>query len=155
MVEDQSVLSRDGFHSVDHWARVSANGRKLSPLTGANLAVVELFALFHDSRRLSEGSDPEHGRRAAKFATEMRAEWFEVSDREMFLLVEAIEFHSDGLTEAEITIQTCWDSDRLDLGRVGITPDVRFLCTEAARSDEILDWAHKRAANSRSPAKRA
>ena len=28
-------------------------------------------------------------------------------------------------TEADITIQTCWDSDRLDLGRVGMMPEPR------------------------------
>ncbi len=29
------------------------------------------------------------------------------------------------------TIQSCWDADRLDLGRVGIIPNKRFLSDEA------------------------
>jgi uncharacterized protein len=43
------------------------------------------------------------------------------------------------------TIQTCWDADRLDLGRVGITPHPSRLCTEAARRPEMIRWADGRA----------
>ena len=39
---------------------------------------------------------------------------------------------------------TCWDADRLDLGRVGIRPDPRRLFTAAARSPELLSWAYQR-----------
>jgi uncharacterized protein len=45
----------------------------------------------------------------------------------------------------DITIQTCWDSDRLDLGRVGITPHPRRLCTEAAKRPTTIKWADARA----------
>ncbi len=133
---------------MDHWVRVLSNGRKLAKQTGANLAVVELFAVFHDSRRLDEGYDPEHGYRGAVFASEMRGKWFEISDDELILLSEACELHSDGLTEADITVQTCWDADRLDLGRVGTTPDPKFLCTDAAKDPEMIKWAHERATKS-------
>jgi uncharacterized protein len=145
MITEQSSLSREGFHSLDHWVRVLANGRKLAEQTGAILTVVELFAVFHDSRRVNEGRDPEHGYRGAEFALEMRGKWFDISDHEMGLLFEGCEFHSDGLTEADITIQTCWDADRLDLGRVGITPDPMYLCTDAAKAPEMIKWAHERA----------
>ena len=140
----QSALPRDGFHSLDHWTRVLANGRKLAPLTGANLIVVELFAVFHDSRRLNEGYDPEHGQRAADFAAAMRKDWFDITNREMDLLYTACELHTSGRTEADVTIQTCWDADRLDLGRVGITPRPDRLCTDAAKTEEMLQWAHFR-----------
>jgi len=33
----------------------------------------------------------------------------------------------------DVTIQTCWDADRLDLGRVGITPDPDRMCTGMGR----------------------
>ena len=48
--------------------------------------------------------------------------WFDLSDKEMELLTEALKYHSDGYTRAIITVQVCWDADRLDLGRVGIKP---------------------------------
>jgi uncharacterized protein len=145
MVRDQSPLSADGFHSLDHWVRVLANGRKLTETTGANLTVVELFAVFHDSRRLNEGHDPEHGIRGATFASEMRGEWFEINDDEMGLLIQACEEHSNGHTNADITVQTCWDADRLDLGRVGTIPNPKYLCTDAAKKPEMINWAHERA----------
>ena len=40
---------------------------------------------------------------------------------------------------------TCWDPDRLDLGRVGITPNPRYLCTDAAKNEQNLQKAHTRA----------
>jgi uncharacterized protein len=145
MIVEQSSVSRNGYHSLDHWVRVMANGRKLTKQTGANLKVVELFAIFHDSRRFNEGYDPEHGLRGAQFAYEMKGQWFEVSDLEMDLLYYACENHSDGLTEADTTVQTCWDADRLDLGRVGTTPRAEFLCTDAGKNPELIEWAHNRA----------
>lgn len=51
---------------------------------------------------------------------------------------------SDGHTDADITVQTCWDADRLDLGRVGINPAPEKLCTIAARDPEIMEWAYER-----------
>jgi uncharacterized protein len=145
MLRDQSSLSTDGYHGLDHWVRVLANGRKLAQVTGANLVVVELFAAFHDTRRLNEDYDPEHGARGAAFAREMRGQWFDLDDHGMNLLVEACEQHSDGLIDADITVQTCWDADRLDLGRVGIMPDPQYLCTDAAKEPKMIEWAHNRA----------
>jgi len=31
------------------------------------------------------------------------------------------------------TVATCWDADRLDLGRVGIKPDARYLFSDEAK----------------------
>jgi uncharacterized protein len=145
MLRDQSSLSAGGYHGLDHWVRVLANGRKLAQVTWANLAVVELFAAFHDARRLHEDYDPEHGLRAAAFVREMRGHWFDLDDHGMNLLVAACEQHSDGLIDADITVQTCWDADRLDLGRVGIMPDPQYLCTDAAKEPRMIEWAHNRA----------
>ena len=54
--------------------------------------------------------------------------------------------HTDGGTEADITIQTCRDADRLDLGRVGMMPEPAKLCTPAARTVEMIRWADGRVA---------
>lgn len=132
----------DGVHGPSHWARVLANGRRLAKATGANLDVVELFAVFHDSCRENDYRDPEHGPRAANLAYRMRGEWFELSDPDMGLLYYACSHHTGGGPEADITVQTCWDADRLDLGRVGIRPDPALLCTAPAKSREMLQWAH-------------
>ena len=123
----QSILAQyrlpwNGCHGVAHWARVLENGRRLAQVTQANLEVVTLFAVLHDSQRRSEGSDPQHGPRAAEFAAEIRGESFELPDAEFSLLFRACEGHTHERTHPNVTIQTCWDADRLDLGRVGVTP---------------------------------
>lgn len=52
--------------------------------------------------------------------------------------------HSGGDVSTDPTIQSCWDADRLDLGRVGIIPLPRFLSNEAAKLiDEAFGWSLK------------
>ena len=46
---------------------------------------------------------------------------------------------------ADVTVQTCWDADRLDLGRVGTTPKAEYLCTDAGKDPDMIEWAHGRA----------
>jgi uncharacterized protein len=138
-------LPWDGTHGVAHWARVLENGLRLADETGADIEVVQLFAAFHDSRRVNEGCDDGHGRRGAELVADYQGRLFRLSDDQFNLLYEACAHHTDGMTEADITIQTCWDSDRLDLGRVGIVPASEKLCTPAAKRPDILKWADGRA----------
>jgi uncharacterized protein len=144
-VLNEYALEPNGTHGVAHWARVLENGLRLAEHTGACVEVVRLFALFHDSRRVNEGCDPGHGRRGAELAASFRNRLFALSDREFDLLYDACVRHTDGQTEADVTVQTCWDADRLDLGRVGISPDHMKLCTDVARRPEILILANDRA----------
>ena len=133
-----------GTHGISHWARVLENGHRLVEQTGADLEVVELFAVFHDSRRRNEGWDIGHGSRGAALAASLRGSAFQLSDPKFRQLEIACVQHTDGLMEANITIQVCWDSDRLDLLRAGIRPDPDMLCTEAARDPELIRWANER-----------
>ena len=141
IVEQGFALRLDGIHGAAHWARVRDNGLRLAEQTGADPDIVELFAYLHDSKRLNDGHDPQHGLRAARYATSLQGSLLALSDSDLELLRFACEFHTDGLTEADITVQTCWDADRLDLGRIGIRPDPRRLCTFAAREPATIKWA--------------
>ena len=145
-------LPVSGVHGPGHWARVLENGAHLAELTGADLEVVQLFAVLHDSRRTSEGECYEHGREAADFARTLRGAHVHLDDDRFKLLYDACAYHTDGETDADITIQTCWDADRLDLGRVWIIPDPGKLCTEPARDPALIDWATKRAKEEFRPA---
>jgi uncharacterized protein len=133
-----------GIHGAGHWIRVRANGLRLAPLTGADSTVVELFAVLHDVCREDEGFDLEHGARSAELVLEVCDDLLSVGCEQAQLLAFACRWHSHGGTEADVTVQTCWDADRLDLGRVGIQPDPRYLCTPAARRAEVIEWAHAR-----------
>src|SRR5262249_56457260 len=132
------------YHGITHWARVLENGRRLATETAADLAVVALFAVLHDSQRVNEGSDPDHGPRAAEFAVQTRGTLFDLPDREFALLHRACAGHTHERTHPDPTIQTCWDADRLDLGRVGIVPHPNRLGTDVAKRPEVIKWADGR-----------
>lgn len=144
VIRKQFALDWDGIHGASHWARVRENGLRLSEQTGANIAVVELFAFLHDSQRIRDYYDPDHGFRAAQFARILCGTVFHLAPNELELLMDACKDHSDGFTRGDITVLTCWDADRLDLGRIGVPPDPRRLCTDAARDPAIIEWAMKR-----------
>ncbi|MDC1263238.1 hypothetical protein N8015_04100 [Planktomarina temperata] len=138
------TMDHYGYHGFYHWMRVLQNGRHLAKAEGANIKVVELFCLLHDTQRRNEDYDPKHGMRAAQFAQTLRGTWFDVADAEMELLTEALIHHSEGYTQGDVTVRVCWDADRLDLGRVGIDPKPERLCTETARNNDVLFWAKAR-----------
>lgn len=138
-----------GDHGVVHWARVMENGLRVAERTGADLEVVRLFALFHDSRRINEYRDDDHGLRGGEFAHSLRGSLVQLDDARFELLFEACRLHTDGHTDGDETLQACWDADRLDLGRVGIMPRPNRLCTDAAR--ELLNWSHRRAVTGYQP----
>jgi uncharacterized protein len=133
-----------GRHGVAHWARVLELGLRLAKNTGARVDVVELFAVFHDSQRVNDGRDHGHGRRGAQLAVQLRGTAFQIDDAGFDLLVDACNRHTDGQTEADVTVQTCWDADRLDLRRAGIIPQARYLCTAPAKDDALIAWASDR-----------
>jgi uncharacterized protein len=138
-----------GDHGIVHWARVLENGLRIARAGGADREVVTLFALFHDSRRVNEDQDDDHGLRGGEFARSLRGELIHLDDDRFELLFEACRLHTDGHTTGDRTLLACWDADRLDLGRVGITPDPHRLCTDAAR--ELLGWADARAVRGHEP----
>jgi uncharacterized protein len=133
-----------GIHGVSHWVRVRDNGLRLARLTGASTDVVQLFAFLHDSRRHDDGFDRGHGWRAAEFVRSLPPSLIKLADADFEQLVFAIEYHSEGLVEGDVTVQTCWDADRLDLGRIGFRPDPKYLCTPAAKDTDMIQWAFVR-----------
>ncbi len=142
-LRERFAIDWHGAHGAAHWVRVRKNGMMLAKTTGANITVIELFSFFHDSCRINEYVDDGHGKRGAELATQLRGRLFDATDAEMVLLIEACVGHSDGEVEADITVQTCWDADRLDLGRVGIKPDAKYLCTAAAKDPMTMEAAYQ------------
>lgn len=151
----QDVLTRKhhiGFsvHGLDHWQRVERNGLFLADhCTGAS-NIISLFALFHDSQRVNDFDDPEHGARGAALAAEFyRDGRLGISDSEMEILSFACTHHTDTTYHEDPTIQCCWDGDRLDLTRIGVLPDPQMLNSSMAKSiassmdyDELNAYPH-------------
>ncbi|MDK9789967.1 hypothetical protein [Vibrio sp. D431a] len=126
-------------HGILHWCRVMSNGLHLASLDDrVNRQVVFWFALFHDCCRENEYEDPLHGSRAAAFIEEFKDELFLNRD-DIEILKEACATHSDGTHSDNPTIAACHDADRLDLARVGIVPDAKYLTSENAKDEKLME----------------
>jgi len=53
-IRHQFRLDLNDIHGIAHWSRVQYFGLKIAKKENACLDVVKLFALLHDSQRLSE-----------------------------------------------------------------------------------------------------
>ena len=122
------------IHGLEHWRQVEFNGLLLVPETGADITVVRLFSLFHDSKRFEDGHDAEHGPRGAEFAKWcLENKLLELDNERFEKLYHACANHTRESSSGDATIDTCYDADRLDLGRVAIPPDPRKMATEAGK----------------------
>lgn len=129
------LILRD--HGPDHWKCVALTGLEIAGKEPAvDLQVVYVFAQLHDSQRMNEYSDPEHGPRAAEIAAKAIAELgirgFEVDGGRANQLIAAIRDHTTARASEDVTIGACWDADRFNLWRVGTVPDVAYMSTAAA-----------------------
>lgn len=130
------------YHGPDHWMRVMRHSVAASRSLGISPLVPYIFGLVHDSKRMSDDLDPEHGPRAAAFVREQRESLFAfLSDADIERLALACDQHSDGVTHGEAHVLACFDADRLDLGRVGICPDPLYLCTSYAKQSAVIRQA--------------
>jgi uncharacterized protein len=142
LVRGQFNLDFDGRHGISHWDKVAKIGAYLAEHTGADPAVVYLFAYLHDSQRYNEANDPKHGVRAGEYVKSLcgRGLLPSLSFKQVEQLIVACTYHADrDFHSDDITVQTCWDADRLDLWRVGFSPDKRFLNTDFAKQDEVIN----------------
>lgn len=144
-VKKQFRLDLNSIHGITHWQRVREIGLYLATGTSVDLMVVGLFSVLHDSQRKDEYQDPEHGPRAAKYIVALhRRGRLVIGTKQLEQLIYACRYHSNREAQSDdITIQTCWDADRLDLYRLSEIPDEKYLYTEAAKKKEARDFALK------------
>ena len=132
---DTSIWESE-IHGLSHWQRVEENGLMLADVNGADKRVISYFAYIHDCQRWNEDDDPEHGPRAAAYAEKNR-NLIDLSETQFCKLVDACTDHTFAMPSdyplVDITLATCWDADRLDIGRVGLTLDSQYLFTNFAK----------------------
>ena len=132
VVEKQYRGSLMGIHGPGHWRQVERNGVMLAEKNGLpaeEIVVVRLFAVLHDSQRVNDSWDREHGQRAAAYARSLQAVQFELPERLLKKLEKACERHALGETTEDVLIGSCWDADRLDLVRLGVVPQEELMNT--------------------------
>jgi uncharacterized protein len=143
-VYEHSPMHASYIHGEQHWRAVAEVGLRLLPEERkADPLVVFLFSLFHDSMRQNEVEDPGHGQRGAELAEQMHGRYFQLPDTALGKLIEACAGHTDVRFSDDATIGVCFDSDRLNLWRVGITPEAKYLSTDFALDDDLQQWSSR------------
>ena len=112
---------------------ILTNGQRLLD-SDVNPLVVALFAYLHDSCRLNDAEDINHGKRAAEWIEELRETYLkDIPAEDIELLKKACRLHTTVHKTGNPTIDACFDADRLDLWRVDIIPDPERLATEKGK----------------------
>jgi uncharacterized protein len=142
LVRPSSTSLASVFHGEDHWRHVASIGLDFATQTpSCDPIVVVLFAVLHDAQRIGDDRDPEHGTRGAALARSLDLGGFGISVQQRALVEAACRDHTGGGLSDDPTIGTCWDADRLTLGRVGIQPDARYMSTAAGKRPPQRDAA--------------
>ena len=121
------------LHGIEHWRAVEKNVIMFVDKCSGDVEVARLFAIFHDCKRQNENIDPGHGERAAEFLKSLNGKIFSLSDDRFKLLYKACFYHNKGIVDDNPTIGACWDADRMELPRVGITPDPSLMSTKEGK----------------------
>jgi uncharacterized protein len=132
LLRKESEFFYSPIHGVKHWQTVERNAHYLASFNNADTQVLSYFAHFHDCMRENEGRDKGHGSRGALFAKKHR-DLIPLNDIQFKQLTDACKGHTYGERPECITINTCWDADRLDLLRVGTIPDAKRLHNKEAK----------------------
>ena len=145
-ISENLVMSSSPIHGFSHWDRVWSYGQAIGWSVDADMDVVEYFAYLHDCQRWDDGHDPGHGGRSAVFAKEHR-ELFDLSESQFKQLIKAVSGHTDAMpgykAGNDTTLAVCWDSDRLDIDRVGLVVDPLYLFTEMGRELAYMKYENE------------
>lgn len=127
-----------GDHGIKHWERVYKNTKILADHYKVESEVFELFSILHDSKRENEYRDEEHGLRASLFTKQLLDKGLivlniEDSNRLLFACKNHTIKDKNNSLYKDLIVQICFDSDKLDLGRVGIHPDPKRMFTSYSK----------------------
>ncbi len=128
-------------HGPKHWKNVERFGEWLWMNYNADIDVIQAFAFLHDIERQNNLDDFGHGPRAALLVDHIRdTVLWHLGPRQIRLLKKACRFHTLTIKTSSITVNACFDADRLDLPRYGIEIDPKRLATKYAKKICKADW---------------
>lgn len=130
--QTNEAASSSRIHGLNHWRRVEAFGLLMAEVCPeADKEVISWFAYTHDSMRTDDGCCTEHGPNAAELINKVRDSYMsELSDKQIQKLRTACYHHTFEKNAEDITVDICFDADRLDLLRCGLTPDPQMMAGE-------------------------
>lgn len=122
---------KSACHSLEHANNVELLSLMLAKKTDADRDVIIWFAYLHDSLRTDDRQDNNHGPVAAMFVDIIRNTYLQyLNDTQIWQLKEACRLHTSTRRTGDITIDTCFDADRLDYWRFGTQPEPKRMATE-------------------------
>ena len=138
IVKKEFKLDLYGIHGINHWERVFLNTQKLSKYYNIESDVFELFSILHDSQRVDEYADLEHGKRAKKFIENLiEMGMIKLDKKDQDRLLYACENHTKPNKKhklyGDLIVQICLDSDKMNIGRVGVVPNEKYFLTSYAK----------------------
>lgn len=153
-LDEKVVFSRTGtsIHGKLHCARVLLYALSIGEqknLIETDLEALATAAVFHDSRRFSDGLDAGHGKRAADYYQEFCSGQENMFDERVYLAIAyhdlsdkigRIEIEKSDLKNGILLYEILKDADALDrfrLGREGL--DIRYLRADKAKT--LVDFA--------------
>ena len=130
--QTNEAASSSRIHGLNHWRRVEAFGLLMAEVCPeADKEVISWFAYTHDSMRTDDGCCIEHGPNAAELIDKVRDSYMsELSDKQIQKLRTACYHHTFEKNAEDITVDICFDADRLDLLRCGLTPNPLMMASE-------------------------
>lgn len=123
-------------HGVKHGKIVEAFGMYLAHYyPECDRDVVRWFAYLHDSQcevYNPDYNDDGHGQRAADYIDKIRLTYLsELNDMQIEKLKTACIMHTSTHKVDDVTVNVCFDSDRMDLPRVNIQVNPEKMATDA------------------------
>jgi len=145
-IEDlcRSAFSEIGSHGWEHVQRVRALCKKIGPSEGADMTILDLAALFHDTMRMDE----DHALRSAEFAGSVLSSM----GFDSYLIArvhEAVASHSfsSGRQPQTKEGRVLSDCDRLDaMGAIGIYRTIQYNLENALPAERVAEHIREKLA---------
>ena len=130
------------YHGITHWQHVEAFGLMMwEQCPAADKEVIRWFAYLHDAMRGCDGYECEHGAAAAKFISRIRKTFLrDLTDGQIRTLKLACKYHTVRQHTDDLTVNICFDADRLDLPRVGIRPEVKKMASDIGKELALVPY---------------
>jgi uncharacterized protein len=138
---DEFYIKDSFIHGTPHWSRVFYYGHLLSELNDYDKENIAFFSIFHDSKRLNDHEDPEHGLRGAEFFKTFD-KIIKIKPEQKEIIYEACKVHNYLKQSDSLEVGLCLDSDRLDLWRVGVNPHDDYLHINHSKTDRIKNFTY-------------
>ena len=142
-IKNRSKFFDSLLHGLKHWKNVEKIGHHLANINGTDKELITLFAYIHDLGRENEDEDVGYGERSVTILEDLyNKKIINIKPEKYQKLIYACRNHDSKTAQSDdLNIQTCWDADRLDLWRIGIEPNPKFLFTKEAKNPEITRLA--------------